>query len=84
MGNKLTPAFEKMQQEANDAKDTKRQIINAYNTDEYIMSQIKKREIDMIKEVSNVQTNELHIPLDEIETLVIRNPIKKQNDKERE
>ncbi len=84
MGNKLTPAFEKMQQEANDAKDTKRQIINAYNTDEYIMSQIKKREIDMIKEVSNMQTNELHIPLDEIETLVIRNPIKKQNDKERE
>ena len=84
MGNKLTPAFEKMQQEAKDAKDTKRQIINAYNTDEYIMSQIKKREIDMIKEVSNVQTNELHIPLDEIETLVIRNPIKKQNDKERE
>lgn len=84
MGNKLMPAFERMQQEANEAEDTKRQIINAYNTDEYIMSQIKKMEIDMIKEVSKVQTNELHIPLDEIETLVIRNQIKNQDDKERE
>lgn len=84
MSNRLMPALEKMQQEANSAEDTKRQIINAYNTDEYVMSQIRTKEKDMIEEASRAPDEEIHIDLEDVETLVLRKPLKDEQDTERE
>ena len=84
MSNRLTPALEKMQQEANNAEDTKKQIINAYNTDEYVMSQIRTQEADMLKEASRMPEENLHIDLEDIETLVLRKPLENEQDTERE
>ena len=84
MSNRLMPELEKMQQEANSAEDTKRQIINAYNTDEYVMSQIRTKEKDMIEEASRTPDEEIHIDLEDVETLVLRKPLKDEQDTERE
>ncbi len=84
MSNRLMPALEKMQQEANNAEDTKKQIINAYNTDEYVMSQIRTQEADMLKEASRMPEENLHIDLEDIETLVLRKPLENEQDTERE
>ena len=84
MSNRLMPALEKMQQEANNAEDTKKQIINAYNTDEYVMSQIRTQVADMLKEASRLPEENLHIDLEDIETLVLRKPLENEQDTERE
>ena len=84
MSNRLMPALEKMQQEANNAEDTKKQIINAYNTDEYVMSQIRTQEADMLKEASRMPEENLHIDLEDIETLVLRKALENEQDTERE
>ena len=84
MSNRLMPALETMQQEANNPADTKKQIINAYNTDEHVMSQIRTQEADMLKEASRMPEENLHIDLEDIETLVLRKPLENEQDTERE
>lgn len=70
--NGLSRSIDYIQNEINNAKDTKQAIINCANSYEYIKKKIKELEKNTVEEMKNQKFENLDFDPNEIEPIVLK------------